>query len=194
MGDFSREKADVKTLSSEVPAPETVEHVLLHLHNRQDREAAIVGASLVESALQERLLRSFDSADGGLEQNLFENRGPLSDFNSKILVAQAFAVIPDRSAEDLQRIRKIRNCFAHARVEVGFEEPLVAKEVRELAAAVAVRSVMESNPDGYPPNYGSAKTSFGLSCYITYTMLKSESLAAVMSGTTTKAPEPTTDL
>ena len=92
----------LRTLSSEVPAPETVEQVLLHLHGRQDREAAIVGASLVESALQERLLRSFDSAAGGLEQSLFEDRGPLSDFNSKILVAQAFAVIPERLAEDMR--------------------------------------------------------------------------------------------
>lgn len=186
-------KRTLRTLSSEVPAPETIEQVLLHLHNRQDREAAIVGASLVESALQERLMRSFDSAAGELEQNLFENRGPLSDFNSKILIAQAFAVIPDRLAEDMQRIRKIRNCFAHARIEVTFEEPLVATEVRELAAVVAVQSSMKKYPDGYPPNYGSSKTSFGLSCYITYTMLSSDAFEAVMRGTTSKAPEPAAD-
>lgn len=190
-GTVVAKKRTLRTLSSEVPAPETVEQVLLHLHGRQDREAAIVGASLVESALQERLLRSFDSAAGGLEQCLFEDRGPLSDFNSKILVAQAFAVIPDRLAEDMQRIRKIRNCFAHARIDVGFDEPLIAKEVLELAAAMAVQSSMEKYPDSYPPDYGSAKTSFGLSCYITYTMLKSEAFAAVMRGTTSKAPETT---
>lgn len=177
----------MRTLSSEVPAPETVEQILLHLHGRQDREAAIVGASLVESALQERLLRSFDSSAEGLEQSLFENRGPLSDFNSKILVAQAFAVIPDRLADDMQRIRKIRNCFAHARIDVSFEEPLIAREVRELAAVIAVQRSMEKYPDSYPPNYGSAKTSFGLSCYLTYTMLKSEAFSAFMKGTASTA-------
>lgn len=146
---------------------------------------------MVESALQERLLRSFGSAAGGLEQSLFEDRGPLSDFNSKILVAQAFAVISDRLAEDMQRIRKIRNCFAHARIDVGFDEPLIKKEVFELAAVMAVQSSMKKYPDSYPLDYGRAKTSFGLSCYLTYTMLTSETFASVMRGTTSKASEAT---
>jgi len=182
-------KRTLRTLSSEVPAPETVEQILLHLHTRQDREAAIVGASLVESALQERLLRSFDSAAEGLEQSLFENGGALSDFNSKILVAQAFAVIPNRLAEDMQRIRKIRNCFAHARIDVVFDDPLIAREVYDLAAVIAVQSSIEKYPNSYPANYTSAKTSFGLSCYITCSVLKSAAFPAVMRGAISRSPD-----
>ena len=108
----------------------------------------------------------------GLERNLFENRGPLSDFNSKILVGQAFAVITDRMAEDLQRIRKIRNCFAHARTEVHFEEPLIAGEVTELGVVLAARKAYDNSD--LSSRYQEPKLSYGLSCYITYTMLKME--------------------
>lgn len=182
-------KRSLRTLSSEVPDPETVEQLLLNLHRQEDRAAAIVGASLVESALQERLVRSFDSVAEGLEPKLFEDRGPLSDFNSKILVAQAFAVVPDRLADDMQRIRKIRNCFAHARVTVSFNEPLIAKEVIELAAVVAAQKA-------YAPDqlYKDPKTSYGLSCYITYVMLRSEKFAAVMRNTTSRPPTDQADV
>ena len=186
-------KRSLRTLSSELPDPEAIEQLLLGLPRQGDREAAIVGASLVESALQERLVRSFDCSAAGLEGSLFEDRGPLSDFNSKILVAQAFAVIPDRLADDMQRIRKIRNCFAHARIAVNFDEPLIAREVFELAAVIAVQSSMEKYPDSYPSGYLAPKNSYGLSCYITYTMLTSEKFASVMRKTTSKPPKNTTE-
>ena len=173
-------KRTLRVLSSEVPNPEAVEQLLLGLHLKEDREAAIVGASLVESALQQRLILSFASVATGLESRLFEDRGPLSDFNSKILVAQAFGVIRERLADDLQRIRKIRNCFAHARIEVRFSEPLIQKEVAELAAVVAVQQAMKKYPDVYPPNYGGPKSSYGLSCYITYTMLRVDEISPKM--------------
>lgn len=177
-------KRTLRTLSSEMPEPEAVRHLLLYLHHQEDRAAAIIGASLVESVLQERLIKSFANGAEGLERGLFEDRGPLSDFNSKILVAQAFAVISDDMAADMQRIRRIRNCFAHARVAVTFDEPLISKEVSELAAVVAVHQTMHLTPEGDGPDqpYKRPKTSYGLSCYITYTMLRSDEL----SGHTTR--------
>jgi hypothetical protein len=172
-----------------MPTPDKVEELLLNLHQQGDREAAIVGASVVESALQERLIESFDSKAAGLER-LFEDRGPLSDFNSKILIAQAFAVIPDRLADDMQRIRKIRNCFAHARIAVNFAEPLISKEVFELAAVLAVQKSMDDHPESYGGRrpYDNPKVSYGLSCFLTYTMLRSKEVAAHMKITTSERP------
>ncbi|MCU6453979.1 hypothetical protein LPN01_07810 [Sphingomonas sp. A2-49] len=139
--------------------------MMLTLHRESDRTAAIVGASMVESALEELITSSLKSEATDIAEKLFENRGPLSDFNSKIVVAQAFSVITDRMADDLQRIRKVRNCFAHARLLIDFENPLIAREVSELAAVVAVRSTEHNYPVGSKFPYNSHKTSFGLSCY-----------------------------
>ena len=176
------QKRTLRTLSTQVPEHEEVEQILLKLADSDDRTAAIVGASLVESALQQRLVQSFDSRSKGLEQRLFEDRGPLSDFNSKILIPQAFAVVPDRLADDMQRIRKIRNCFAHARIDVRFDEPLIAKEVAELVAVTAARKAYSDTEVG--ALYQGPKLSFGLSCYITYSMLRSEKFARLMRTST----------
>lgn len=170
-------KTTLRNLSTRVPDPADVEATLLHLHQHDDRTAAIVGASLVESVVERLLISSFSSSASDLNQRLFENRGPLSDFNSKIVVAQAFGVIGDRVADDIQRIRRIRNCFAHARLPVNFEEPAIAMEVSELAAVMAVRSTEHHYGPEQPFPYHGHKTSYGLSCYIMVTMLQQELLA-----------------
>lgn len=184
-------KRTLRTLSSQVPEHEEVERILLNLATSDDRTAAIVGASLVESALQQRLVQSFDSRAKDLELRLFEDRGPLSDFNSKILIAQAFSVVPDRLADDMQRIRKIRNCFAHARLDVRFDEPLVAQEVSDLAAVTATRKAYANHELG--ARYHEPKVSYGLSCFITYSMLRSENFARAMRNSTSNpsSGEPT---
>ncbi|MHA6724259.1 hypothetical protein [Sphingomonas sp. RS2018] len=145
--------------------------MMLALHKENDRTAAIVGASMVESALEGLMTSALKSRSTDIAEKLFENRGPLSDFHSKIVVAQAFAIITDRMADDLQRIRKIRNCFAHARLLIDFENPLIAREVAELAAVVSVRAVEQSDPIESKLIYKSAKVSYGLSCYIFVKML-----------------------
>lgn len=169
-------KDSLRNLSSRFPAPNDVENMMLRLHQEDDRTAAIVGASLVESSLERVLVSSFEASTSDLNQRLFENRGPLSDFNSKILVAQAFNVFSERMANDIQRIRRIRNCFAHARLPVTFEEAAVAKEVSELAAVMAVRSTEHHYTPEQPFPYHSHKTSYGLSCYITMVLLHDQHL------------------
>jgi len=162
----------LRTLTSKVPEPDEADRIMVGLHQQNDRAAAIVGASLVESTLQELIGSAMLNNALDLPEKLFENRGPLSDFNSKILIAQAFGLISDRMASDLQRIRKVRNCFAHARVHVDFETPVVACEVAKLAAVMAVRATETQYTPDNPFPYKSHKSSYGLSCYITMTILQ----------------------
>jgi len=165
-------KETLRSLTSKVPEPDEADRIMIGLHRQSDRTAAIVGASLVESTLQELIGSAMSNKALDLPEKLFENRGPLSDFNSKILIAQAFVLISDRMASDLQRIRRVRNCFAHARVHVDFETPVVAREVSELAAVMAVRATEAQYAPEDPFPYKSHKTSYGLSCYITMTILQ----------------------
>lgn len=164
----------LRKLSKQFPAVADVVGIITGLHGEADRTVAIVGSSLVESVLQHLLVVSFKSKAPELLPRLFENRGPLSDFNSKILVAQAFGVIGTAQAEELQRIRHIRNCFAHARVEVTFETPEIAKEVTEFAAIIAIRRVDKDHPNG--PNFAHMKNKacYVLICHILMIMLDAE--------------------
>ena len=164
-------KDTLRSLSTRLPEPEEFDRLMLRLAHEDDRTAAIVGASFVESSLEYLLVSSFKVREVDLNQKLFENRGPLSDFNSKILVAQAFDVISGKLAADIQRIRRIRNCFAHARLPVTFDEPVVAKEVSDLAAVIAVRGTRHLYRPGESFHYDSHKTSYALSCYITVVLL-----------------------
>lgn len=165
-------KETLRSLTSKVPEPDEADRIMSGLHQESDRTAAIVGSSLVESTLQDLIGSAMSNKAIDLPEKLFENRGPLSDFNSKIIIAQAFGLISDRMASDLQRIRKIRNCFAHARVNVDFENSLVAREVSELAVVIAVRATEARYTPDHPFPYNSHKTSYGLFCYITMIILK----------------------
>lgn len=138
------------------------------LHKESDHTAAIVAASLVESVLERLLITSFTNKSKQLVPLLFDNRGPLSDFNSKILIADAYKV-KGASCSELHRVRHIRNCFAHARELVTFETEEIAGEVDDFAAAQAVRKVradykMKGEISGYE-NF-SRKGSFILSCHL----------------------------
>lgn len=136
----------LRSLSRQFPGAGEVKSIINDLRKENDRTVAIVGASLVESALEHMLIASFKSKHSDLLPRLFENRGPLSDFNSKILVAQAFGVVAESQAEEMQRIRHIRNAFAHARVPITFDTTEVHKEVQDFIMLMAMRSVEPKLP------------------------------------------------
>lgn len=155
-----------------------VDSIILSLDKEADRTAAIMAASMVETVLEELLISSFKDKSKDLLPRLFENRGPLSDFNGKILIAQAFK-IAGLNCEELQRVRHIRNCFAHARTKVTFETPEIAKEVDDFAAVKAIKRVRdEYEAKGEMTGYEHMprKGSYVLSCHILMLMLEEQHL------------------
>ena len=94
--------------------------------------AAITGAALADAALEQLLKSKFTSKDQNLIGRIFLNRGPLSDFDSKILVAQAFGIITSRIAGELHCIKAIRNAFAHSRQPLAFDHELIDREMRAM--------------------------------------------------------------
>jgi hypothetical protein len=98
---------------------------------QSDRAVAIIGASYVDLVLREaisvRLL-----PDDELMKNLFEDRGPLQDFGSRIQVAFALKVYGRAAYQDLGAIKKIRNGFAHSADAMDFNHQDVALLCRGL--------------------------------------------------------------
>jgi DNA-binding MltR family transcriptional regulator len=70
--------------------------------------------------------------DAEFINNLFQNRGPLSDFNSKIMIAEAFGYINKNFADELHVMRQIRNTFAHAKIPLTFATEAIDEKLRDL--------------------------------------------------------------
>jgi DNA-binding MltR family transcriptional regulator len=106
--------ADLPTLESE-------------MYGTNDRATAVMLSAVAETCL-EIFLRSktrpaLNSDDNRL---LFDYRGPLGDFSSKIFVAFAFNMYGPETRHDLDLIRMLRNEWAHSRRSFGFATKEVA--------------------------------------------------------------------
>jgi DNA-binding MltR family transcriptional regulator len=131
----------LRRLSRKFPAPPEIEKILDDLRTQNDMSVAIVSSAIVEAALEKLITSKFKSKSASLAGRIFLNRGPLSDFDSKILVAQAFGILTANLAEELHCIRVIRNTFAHSKVPVTFDHELLDREMKSLRMPRAMRAV-----------------------------------------------------
>jgi hypothetical protein len=92
--------------------------------NAPDRAAAIVMASSVENAI-EKLLRDNIRREGVSE--LFSPFGVLGSFSAKIDIAYAINLFGEKTKMELHIIRHLRNQFAHSRMPIQFNTPVVKK-------------------------------------------------------------------
>lgn len=141
----------LRRLSKKFPAPPELLAALEALSNEPDLTVAVMGTALLETGLERLIVVQLQTNRKDLPGRLFENRGPLSDFNSKILVAEAFGIINSQIADELQIIRHIRNTFAHARMPVTFATPEIAKEVDQFGMLNVMKGVEENFEDGTKP-------------------------------------------
>ncbi|MGO4728087.1 MULTISPECIES: hypothetical protein [unclassified Inquilinus] len=115
-------------LSRRLPTPPEVKSTLNSLREAPDQVAVIVGTSIVEALLERLIIGWMKHKTKDLESRLFGMKGPLSDFNSKILISVAFGIITPGMGEELHRLRAIRNVFAHAKQHVTFDTPEISAE------------------------------------------------------------------
>ena len=112
----------LKKFVEEIPLP-------LELASTSDRACAIVAATMLD-ALLEKLLRK--RLAGDKHDILFSSYGPLSTFAAKIDIALAVGVISLTEYSDLQRVRKIRNEFAHSLELISFSESPIKEHVAQI--------------------------------------------------------------
>src|SRR5687768_10176791 len=84
-----------------------------------DLTAAIVGATLLEGAL-ERAIANRMTRMTAAEHNVIFHSGPLRNFHPKILMGKALAVYGSETLDELQRVAEIRNAFAHSLAKITF--------------------------------------------------------------------------
>jgi len=102
------------------------------LRGQNDLSVAIVASAIVEAALENLITAKLKAKSANLLGRLFSNRGPLSDFEAKILVGHAFGLLTSNLANELHCIRVIRNTFAHAKIPLTFDHELLDREIKAL--------------------------------------------------------------
>ncbi len=125
-------KNALRELSRHLPTSPEIKKIIRTLIEKDDLHVAIIAVSIVEAHLEKLIVSRLHRADKDFINRLFENRGPLSDFNSKILISEAFGLLTRPLADELHVMRTIRNSFAHAKMPLSFELQQVESEVRKL--------------------------------------------------------------
>lgn len=101
------------------------------LTSESDRGCALFAASYLEKALSDLLYVSFIE-DEKIEQDLFDGTAPLSTFSSRIKLAYYTGQISSSVRRDLDKIREIRNHFAHHPEIASFDDQSLSDKSKSL--------------------------------------------------------------
>jgi hypothetical protein len=132
----STPKQRLKDFSDAIPSDTATHAIMLALESQQhdfgDYAIAVIGAGLLEKALEAVILIRFIELKPSERDSLFDyqRQGPLCDLSARIKVAYALGVFGPQTRDDLEYIRTIRNAFAHSMTPLRFE----AKEVADICA------------------------------------------------------------
>jgi DNA-binding MltR family transcriptional regulator len=74
----------------------------------------IATAAILDNQLERALKRAMRPLSNNMYERLFDSFRPLSSFSSKIVMAYALGIISADLYEELEKIRQIRNQFAHS--------------------------------------------------------------------------------
>jgi len=103
---------------------------------KNDRGAALIAAAQVENVLRRLLEVALVDLTPDEWSALFERDAPFSSFSKLIRVTYAFGLIDKEFRQSLDRIREIRNTFAHAASIVTFETEEIANACSLLSCVV----------------------------------------------------------
>lgn len=102
---------------------------------KNDRGAALLLAANIENALDVVLFRVLNPAT---KDEMFDQRGPLGTFSSKILMGQALGLFGSETSRNLTNIRHIRNAFAHSKKPITFK----TREVKAACDLIVTQEVV----------------------------------------------------
>jgi hypothetical protein len=110
-------------LSRQIPSPEEYWENSREILNGSDRSVVIILAAEVERFLESAILAKFINADD--KEKLIGQDGPLATFSRKIQIGYAMGLYNSEVRDDLDRIRDVRNDFAHSVMPISFNTPSV---------------------------------------------------------------------
>ena len=130
----SNKQRSLREIAEEPPDLADYMDLLDELKEQHDRAAAVILAAQVEDALRAAILERLISLSEKEEARIFGPDMPLGSLSAKIKIGFALGVYGAETRADLDKIREIRNAFAHAKKPIKFETPSVAAECAKLGA------------------------------------------------------------
>jgi hypothetical protein len=129
VADDSKPKA-LKKLQKEIPSRHEIGQRLAMAQLAEDYEAAMLSASLLEFMLRQAITTKFIPLGNDPLESIFSDagNGPLCTFSAKIKLAFALGIISIETRLQIERVKEIRNHFAHHKDRVSFEHPSVKAE------------------------------------------------------------------
>jgi DNA-binding MltR family transcriptional regulator len=125
------------------------EQFMEQLVKESDRGCVLVAAAMLDEAL-EFLLRqrmaSEEAAAKACVDPLFVGLGPLKSFWAKTQLARALGFIDQWIYEDLERIRTLRNLFAHSYENADFADARVIALTERLVGADKFSPLIKDTP------------------------------------------------
>lgn len=178
-------KPKLRDLSRKAPSDEESDevHAAFASNAASPLVIAILGQAMVEYEL-DRLLRSrFPRIDDSGWSELTEDRGPFRNFDAKILAGRAFKLYDDDTKDHLNRIRNIRNAFAHAKMLIAFDNPLVLKELRNAALPTRQHSRLRKEVSRVRSTKISGQESYRLLCVAVFIVLAKRQIRGLKAST-----------
>ncbi len=153
-----------------------------------DRPAAIVGGSLVETALEKALAARMVRMTAAKHNELF-HQGVLRNYSAKVAMAEALSIYGPQARADLETIAWIRNEFAHSIRPISFATPAIKDRAMSIRVCDEIywptmmsflgyedmRDVISGKEIGADPMRSDAKMRFFYAIAIYWLMLEGES-------------------
>ena len=122
--------------------------ILLDLENESDRGAIILASSAIEDCLEWALVERMPllKTDDDVRSRIFENKGPISTYSDKILIAYALGIIDGKVKKRIDLIRVIRNSCAHSRLPLNLEVPELIDALKAAIGTLALNALKDQSP------------------------------------------------
>lgn len=124
----------LKKLLKGRPTDEEVATLFHEMLNDGARGCVLAGTSFIEDVLRGAIAFRFGHLSAKEMRDLFEGTAPLSTYSAKIKMAYAMGIIGKRTRHDLEKLRELRNAFAHSTRHLTFNLPEISNIVGSLHA------------------------------------------------------------
>jgi DNA-binding MltR family transcriptional regulator len=136
----SPKKRKLRDLITDTPTDKQARKATRAFHKGNSLTCAIMCAAVLEGELEILLRKKFKRKDDETWMRLVGEYGPLGSFALKIIAGHAFGLYDEITLKNLNKVREVRNVFAHAKKILTFSEPEIIDYLKTIS--------MPPNPRG----------------------------------------------
>jgi DNA-binding MltR family transcriptional regulator len=127
---------------------EDVQRALKELETDGPRGTVVLGHALIEDAVRSAIAHHMRPLNDGDFDQLFRGTSPLASLSAMTRVAYAFKIIGAKTKNDIDRLREVRNAFAHAQAILTFESKEVLEQLKLFECLKKMTENERSRMDG----------------------------------------------